>query len=113
MNGVIILATEEVASGYTFNWLAFLIAFVVVAPLILFLGWANDVLDELSFYVMLCCVGLAVGVLFGNVCSTPTEYETHYKVSVSNDVSLAEFYEHYEVIEQNGLIFTVKEKTHD
>jgi len=54
--------------------------------------------------------GVIGGVIGGFAFGIPTAYETQYKVTVASDVSMAEFYEHYEMIEQEGLIFTVKEK---
>lgn len=39
----------------------------------------------------------------------PTAYETHYKVLISDEVSMNEFLEQYEIIDQEGKIFTVRE----
>ena len=36
-----------------------------------------------------------------------------YNVTISDETSLKEFYNKYEIIEQNGEIFTVKERTND
>ena len=55
---------------------------------------------------------VVVGILVcicGSSIKTDKITDTKYKVSVSNKVSLTEFYQKYEVIEQNGQIFTVRE----
>ena len=111
MDGVTILATEQVVSSSTFNWWAFVIVFVAIALFALLFGYVYDVLGEALLYVLFgaCCI--IGGVIGGFGFSIPTAYETQYKVTVTSDVSMAEFYERYEVIEQEGLIFTVKEKT--
>ena len=38
------------------------------------------------------------------------KYQTRYEVIVNNDVNFNEFNSKYEVIEQNGLIYTIVEK---
>lgn len=53
-----------------------------------------------------CCLLIGVGVA---LFKTPPE--TRYDVIVSENVSMTEFYEKYEIIEQNGKIFTIREKT--
>ena len=39
------------------------------------------------------------------------KYQTRYEVTVSDDVNFNEFNSKYEVVEQNGLIYTIIEKT--
>lgn len=111
MNGVMILATEQVASEHAFNWLAFAIGFVIVVIFSLSLGLAYDLLYDAAIYIVSGIFGIVGGVLVGFIFGIPIEYETQYKVTVTNDVSMTEFYERYEVVEQDGLIFTVREKT--
>lgn len=113
MDGVIILATEQVASAWKFNWVTFIIVFVCVALLVFFVAWGNDILDELWIYIFMVFVSALVGVTLGFLLGLPTEYETQYKVTITQDVSMTEFYEIYEVVEQDGLIFTVKEKANE
>ena len=39
------------------------------------------------------------------------KYQTRYEVTVSNDVNFNEFSSKYEVVKQDGLIYTIVEKT--
>lgn len=58
----------------------------------------------LSVVLFLCSLTvLAVG------CIVNQEKDISYEVTVDDSVSLAEFYEHYEVINKRGDIWTVKE----
>lgn len=65
--------------------------------------------------------GLLIGFLVGTVAflvtagvsMKPTEFIDTYKVIISDDIKLNEFYERYEILEQEGKIFTIKEKTED
>jgi hypothetical protein len=54
-------------------------------------------------------IGTIVSVI-GAFIPTDRIADTRYQVTVSDEVTLNEFYEHYEVIAQDGKIFTVREK---
>lgn len=55
------------------------------------------------------CLCLAVGVITDNAYQIPTDrYE--YKVIIDDNVGLLEFYERYKIIDQEGKIFTIREK---
>lgn len=112
MDGVTILATEQVASSFSFNWWACLIGFIIFGVFTIAIGLAHDMLGDAIIYILAGIFGIVAGVIAGFAFGIPTEYETQYKVTVTSDVSMAEFYEHYEVVEQEGLIFTVKEKNY-
>ena len=57
-------------------------------------------------------LGLFTMAIFGSAFSYPPETETtmRYEVTIDDSVSLTEFYEHYNVIEQRGEIFVVEKK---
>lgn len=65
--------------------------------------------------------GLLIGFLVGTVAflvtagmsMKPTEFIDTYKVIISDDIKLNKFYERYEILEQEGKIFTIKEKIED
>ena len=115
MNGVEILATEEVAAGLAFSWTAFGIAGSVVLILVVILGIA--VIRKSGYFeniVMFVFAGLLIGTIVGGglgaITATPTEYETQYKVTISDEVSMNEFLEKYEIIDQEGKILTIRER---
>ena len=115
MNGVEILSSAEVVVDTCFNWdlfTAFLCGFIVAGVLLgIFFGsicrsWST------FFYTMLifAFIGIAVGVMGAFSEQIPTKYETHYKVTINDEVSLNEFYEKYEIVKQEGKIYIVREK---
>ena len=68
-------------------------------------------LDGSGFLIMGCGMVLFLlsGVLIDANYVIPTgKYE--YKIIVDDNVSMAEFYEHYKVVDQEGKIFIVREK---
>ena len=120
MNGVEILAVENVATAYAFSWTAFWAGFftlIVVAVLTLFLtGIFRDVLkyNLVTQVLIITIVGaLIAGVFLGVVWMTPTEYETQYKVTADDSVSIVDFYDRYEVLDQEGKIYTVRERAEE
>ena len=62
--------------------------------------------------VLTCCaicalIGIAIGMF------APREKEERYQVVIDDSVSFNEFYDHYEVLEINGKIYTVRVLTND
>ena len=61
-------------------------------------------------------IGALIGILIGLVGTlftirrTDTVKYVKYNVTVSDDVNFNEFIEKYEIIEQNGKVYTVKER---
>lgn len=111
MNGVEILTVNEVATSFSFNFLAAFIAggiiiFIFLIPAIKDFRWS-------SFFTIFssgCIFGVLVGGLFGSLLMEPVEFETQYKVTISDEVKLQEFYDKYEILEVDGKIYTIKER---
>lgn len=118
MAGVEILAMKEVVISSAFNWTAFWIALAAF----LSGGFLIGVLVGVGTYdysnvVVGVILGLLAGILFGSMLGdtmgTPTEYAAQYKVTISDEVSMNEFLERYEIIGQEGKIYTVRERSGD
>lgn len=112
MTGVEVLATEEVVTGSSFNWLGFAITFIaiIIVNAYIFIFKCETRKEFLQ------CVGIVggiIGFLFGFLVGIgtafPVEHETYYKVTISDEVSLNEFLERYEIIDQEGQIYTIRE----
>lgn len=117
MKGIEILTSAQVATEWGYCWTAFWITSSIIFVVFTVVGIWETVIDSVDVGIIpiLSIVGIILGVLFGGasgaVFEKPTAYETQYKITISKDVSMTEFYEHYEVIEIDGKIFTVREKT--
>ena len=68
-----------------------------------------DTIQKILFSVVGVVVAGIIICLFCSYIKTDEIIDTKYKVTISNEVSMAEFYEKYEVIEKDGEIFTVRE----
>ena len=116
MNGVEILSSAEVVAETTFNWMAFWIAFCVTLGYCLIMGICCVTNGEYKWrrILIISLIGIIGGMVFG--CSfgilfeTPTVYETYYKVTIDDSVSMNEFLDKYEILNQEGKIYTVRER---
>ena len=116
MNGVEILSSIEVAIEHAFNWRVFWFIGIVILVGFIASGVAiyRERDCELNIVIYFCLIGIAIGGIFGCLLGEdsgrPTKYATEYKVIISDEVSMNEFNKKYEIINQEGRIFTVREK---
>lgn len=116
MSGVEILATEEVAIVWeNWNWKGFLLTVGLVFFVSIIAGMLTSASDDwgsgVTIFLIVFIAGSALfGTLAGCTTGKPIEYETQYKVIIDDSVSMNEFTEKYEIIDQEGKIYTVREK---
>ena len=117
MAGVEILAVEQIATKYAFNWGAWALTFGVILGFCLLVSVFCCIGSYIDWKIAIS-VGLFVGVLFGGLfgllpgfTTKPIEFKDQYKVLISEEVSMVEFMEKYEIVEQEGRIYTIEEKT--
>ena len=108
MEGLTVLSTEvQDPSIFYLILILPLIGFVVMVFLTIIC-----MCDDLIGPSILCIIAVLCFMLIGFFCvdkanDPPT---TVYKVTIDDTVSMVEFYERYEVLDQEGLIFTITEK---
>lgn len=114
MNGVEILVSEQVVTKYglsdtTITAMVSIIIVAIVGGLYLSIMESNW---EILFFCII--IGIIISFFVGGpiqeATKIPLEYETRYKVTISDEVSMNEFYDKYEIVEQDGKIFTVRER---
>lgn len=106
MNGIEILSSFEYVTKYGWNpWIFAALSGITVLLAFVFYFAKNE------YFIFVIVIGLLASIIVSSpVCgSTPTEYETRYKVIIDNTVSLNEFFETYEIVDQEGRIYTVRE----
>ena len=110
MTDVEILATGEGATSFEPNSAVFLfvLALCVIGGLVI-----GSKGKECGLGAM---VGLLIGMVAGLLLSVVVgiaeiEYYPTYKVTISDEVSMNEFMDKYEILNQDGKIYTVKERT--
>lgn len=120
IDGLEILSETEVPTATALNPLAFwafIVIFFTAAVAFCWIeiqptkfgGWFGSIV----VVILITLLGCAFGYIIGMSTGKPTDFETHYKVLISDEVSMNEFYNKYEIIEQDGKIFEIKEKKND
>lgn len=133
MSGISILNTFEVVTAYkpTWSWTIFAIVLVLTFIFIGFIStffintntfgkkFAKKPKEKRRFIIGLTRIiativlSLAISIFCGFAAGdkVPKTTETRYEVLVSDDISFKEFNTCYEVIEQRGEIYVIREKT--
>ena len=111
MEGIEILNSFQVPIGYAFNWIAAGIVFSIFL-IVGVIGFDPFKLRIWSILILCLMFGLLFSLLSGGLAfSKANEFETHYEVLLSDEILLTEFLEDYEIIGQEGKIYTIRERT--
>lgn len=114
MNGIEILNQYEVVASYTWSWSTFWCWFFPILVVIFLFGVGVGCIDgdPIGGGVAGGILGLVMSVAISSIFAlgSPETYTPVYQVIISEEVSLTEFYDKYDIIKQEGQIFTVKEK---
>ena len=120
MAGIDILATEKVVSEYGYNANCFWIGFFAMVGLGIFISLLilfnenYDITEKAASIIMtlifLTAFAYPTGLMTKELSGKPIAYKTRYKVTISDEVKMNEFYEKYKVIDQEGKIYTVEER---
>lgn len=120
INGLELLSETEISTATALNPLAFwALAIIFFTAAITFCcvelkpRTVGEWFGSIVVVILVTLLGCAFGYIIGMSTGKPTDYETHYKVLISDEVSMNEFYNKYEIIEQDGKIFEIKEKKND
>lgn len=109
MEGIEVLSVGEtvVNPDYNIGLMFFVGLFITVFGII-----TAIISDEESIAFLGVVLGLFIGIWVGFTTAKP-EYAPAYKVTISDTVSLNDFNEKYEILEQDGKIYTIKERMPD
>ena len=116
MTGVEILNSTEVVVDTALNWTVFWIVAGVLLGVLTTISVIWVIRDThhwkiiLDYIVLGLIAGIICGYGIGMMFGKPSAWETHYKVTIDDSVSMNEFLDKYEILDQEGKIYTVKEK---
>ena len=112
LEGIEILAQTEIMKNP--DWISLLFTVMIIFILLGFLIAITGVIVDM-WKIIACGTGIVLGTfVISFVISTiipqePTDrYE--YQVTIDDTVSFTELYEKYEVVDQNGKIWTIRDK---
>lgn len=118
MTGVEILASNEILVKSAFNWSLFWITYGAMVFCLSLFGIIISLRvadwNALAIFIVIALpFGALGGAAVGATYSIPTKYETQYKVTISDDILMNDFLEQYEILDQEGKIYTVREIKED
>ena len=115
MNGIEILNQYETTSSifvWDWNsfWLAFSLVFLIGTGIATLIGMTYKDLFTgiIAGAIVSTFFGLFVGTIMGTNPSDKTT--TMYQITISEETPMLDFYNKYEIVKQEGKIFTVTEK---
>ena len=117
MDGIEILAqTEIMETVYAIKcWGIFSFTLLIVGFIVFLIAimLGNEFfMTSGGIQLILGMIASVVCLLLSDIITEPTgRYE--YQVTIGENVSITEFYEKYEVIDQNGKIWTIRDKNND
>lgn len=109
MIGVEILSIGEIGVGSAFNQLMAILGGGLVGLVVGFMGAATEDNIGIGIFIFIV-ISIFTGAIIGFGNAKPTHYVSTYKVTISDEVSMNDFMEKYEILEQDGRIYTVKER---
>jgi hypothetical protein len=110
MNGVEILSSETIYNTILPYWcliLGLIGAFISIHITIQLFGDGYDIAPWISLVVV---VAFAVVAILSGITNKNNINHIEYKVTIDDSVSMNEFLDKYEILDQEGKIYTVKEK---
>lgn len=117
MEGVEILNQFEAVTESAFNMQAFWITVGIITLIGGIIGIIMALYEDdwtILIVSIVCSVicGLVIGVVTAGLLDpVPQKYETRYQVIITDEVKMTEFNEQYEILDQEGKIYTVREKS--
>ena len=110
MNGVEILSSETIYNTILPEyWIGIGFGCVIVFVIATVLCFANERII-LGFICIALALGSVIVGFLGSMYSKTDISHIEYKVTIDDSVSMNEFLDKYEIIDQEGKIYTVKER---
>lgn len=111
MTGVEILnITYKYASLINVCWLLLCLCLMLLIAIAGMITIDYDIIQKILIRCEIFMALITIVCFIGVLIKTDEIIDTEYDVVISDEVSMNEFTEKYEIIEQNGKIYTVKER---
>lgn len=111
IDGITVLSQNEIMITPNWTYIITIIALITFAvSMIITVSCYHRITKTIFRISSICCFILfIVGLFCMNFIESRTGKYT-YKVTISDEVNFVEFNNKYEIIDQDGLIYTIKEK---
>ena len=112
LEGIEILAQTDIMQKPDWAYIIFSIGMtsIVIGFIILIIGAGINRWKVVIFGLIFIVVSFVVTFFICTIAPKEPTGRYEYQVTIGDNVSFTEFYEKYEVIDQNGKIWTIREK---
>ena len=118
-NGLILLNTQEALEHVKFNWyfagepaswIAIIITIILVIVGVISLIYGIQEYEEGATGFGIIMIGVAIIITIFTLTHEVNKVYPQYQVTITEKTNMKEFCEKYDIIKQEGLIFTIRDK---
>lgn len=111
MDGITVLSSSKIMITPIWTLVITMIGLIIFAiSLIIVVSCRKEIIEIIFRISSICCFILFIVGLFCMVFVETRTGKYTYKVTISDEVNFVEFNNKYEIIDQDELIYTIKEK---
>ena len=118
-NGLILLNTQNALDHVKFDWyfavkplswVAVIITAILVITGVILIIYGREELEDGIIALGVVCVVIAIIIMVVTLIHEVNKTYPQYQVTITEQTNMKEFYEKYDVLKQEGLIFTIRDK---
>lgn len=111
MDGITVLSQNEIMRTPTQFWVIAIVGIIscIISVIVMIISNEKSITNIFFISSIVCIIVFTISTLCGVFIKNGTGKYT-YKVTISDEVNFVEFNNKYEIIDQDGLIYTIKEK---
>jgi len=118
-NDLILLNTKEMLDHVRFDWyfagkpaswIAIIITTILVIVGVISIIYGIQEYEDEATAFGIVIIGLAIIITIFTLIHEVNKTYPQYQVTITEKTNMKEFYEKYEVVNQDGLIFTIRDK---
>lgn len=118
-NGLILLNTQDAFehvkfdwyfAGQPLSWVAIIATIILVIIGVFCIIYGLEELEDGALGFGIVCIIIAIGIMIFTLIHEVNKVYPLYQVTITEKTNMKEFCEKYDIIEQNGMIFTIRDK---
>jgi amino acid transporter len=118
-NGLILLNTKETLehikfdwyfAGKSASWIAIIITTILVIVSVISIIYGIQEYEEGATALGIVAIVIAIIITIATLIHEVNRTYPQYQVTITEKTNMKEFYEKYDIISQEGLIFTIRDK---
>ena len=118
-NGLILLNTQDAFehvrfdwyfAGQPLSWIAIIATAILVIVGVVCIIYGHEEFEDGAMAFGIICIILAVIIIVTTLIHVVNKTYPLYQVTITEKTNMKEFYDKYDVIKQDGMIFTIRDK---